>query len=214
VRQALFLLPDMALFLAICRMASAGVHRSRTSLFFFVCVWFLFSIATVVVEEAATPALYPKVYFQLLLFALGASAPAQWAAAQGMPRWGEAISLVAITAGIYLGPRFHWSLSPMPYLAAVGVLFICAAFHAEGQDRLLWGGVGLCLVLNGAGVLLARKFASGPAAYEWLALACAAIWIVMAWKIGPTPDAIVNPEKLALVPSARILFGLARSGRV
>lgn len=216
MKQVVLLLPDAALFVVLCRMAAVGLWRERTALFIFLCVWFLFCLSTIVIDKAAphTGGQYAFIYSLLQFSAITALIPAAWIAGSNAAPHSQLASTVAAFAGagifVFL---LHRAPLSFVFLAGYGAAFVVLSFGAADPDRVLLRAIGTYLIVFVAGVFLARKFGHGPAAYEWVAFACAAIWIFLALKITPTHDAIVSPAALALTPRARLFFGIARAAR-
>jgi len=90
-----------------------------------------------------------------------------------------------------------------------GAIFICTSFHLDDPDQLLWRYVRVYFLTFAGGTLLGWE--SGDYGFFlFAALFETAVWLVLDFALGPTPDALINIGKLAPTSFARAGFGLAR----
>jgi hypothetical protein len=218
VTQAFLLLPDLALFLVLYRMAGVGLHRTRTGMFVFLSAWLLFSVALVIVSSPSPvhTVLFARIFRFGLLACSMICAPALLSAADRIDRlprdWRIAVAPILIFSFVIILNIHSWTTKPFYLCAWVAVVFLIASFGAGEPDATLWRGVGAFLLVFGVGSLLVYRF-RGSSAYDWVIIAGSLVWIALALSIDRTPDAIINPEKLALVPMARLAFGMLRGAR-
>jgi hypothetical protein len=214
MRHAILLLPDVALVIVLCRMAFVGLARERAAMFTFLCAWLAFSLSTLILGQAVphSSELYARIYLWLIAGVALVAVPALYQASRHLvahPSIAAAVpALAALAAGLVL--ELVSRKTPSPALAALaassfaavilGAVFFCAAWEASPPDLVLRLGVGGYLLAFGFGLLLARLYGRGPAAFEPVAVLCAAAWLALAWFLAPTPDALVNDELLALSP--------------
>jgi len=205
--SALYLLPNLALFAVLCRMIAVGLHLERPALFVFLHAWFAYSLIT---QFAQSPALHLGVWL-FAVPAIGIATKRIFA----VPRCGMWPALSACgglcAAGTLCGPVLaRWGVSPSMFAFTLscwlaitaGTIFLFASLvrpEASGDpDRKLWRGMGAHFLVLGGGMQILAASAAAAAWFFLLPLATAAIWLLLAWFIAPTPDAIVNEERLAI----------------
>jgi len=212
--SALYLLPNLALFAVLLRMIAVRLHLERPALFIFLHAWFAYSLIT---QFAQSPALHLGVW----LFAIPAIFTATKKLLIGSHLW-PAPALALCAAGTLCGPVLaRWGSSPSMLAFTVscwlaitaGTIFLLASARAQDPDRKLWCGAGTHFVVLGGGMQVLAASAAAAAWFFLLPLATSAIWLLLAWFIAPTPDAIVATERLALSRQVPPQVVLARKGR-
>ena len=205
--SALYLLPNLALFAVLCRMIAIKLHLERPALFVFLHAWFAYSLIT---QLAQHPALHlgvwlfgvPAVFLASKKLLAGSRlwpAPALALCAAGtlcgpvLSRWGTSTEMLAFTLSCWLG-------------VTTGTIFLAASFRAEHPDRKLWRGVGGYFFVLGGGMQILAASAAAAGWFFLLPLATAAF-------LAPTPDALVNKERLAIAGGAyrRMTLSIARA---
>jgi len=202
--DAVYLFPDAALFLVLLRLVFVHAHITCPREFAFLVAWWTYCVLSLhshfpaaghlVVWAAALPLLWSATSDALSGARRGWAAPALALCAAGAmasrvgARWGASAEMAASVTSWWLA------------IVAGAVLLAAALRNASTDDcgqRRLRAGIGAYLVLYGGGVELIAAF--GDAGWLLpLALLCAALWLALAVFIGPTPEALINPEKLAL----------------
>jgi len=196
---ALYLIQLLALFLVILRMTWTGLDRERPAEFILLWAWLIFSIVTLASS-------WSLLYFAVWAFAAPAifSASARLASldekatcalvlifcamcSQEIIRaWGQGAELVA-----FLG--FSW-------IAMLGgaVLALAGLADEPGAARRLRLGIGGSFLFYFGGLQILAAFDVADA-FGLVIAGSAAIWLLLAWFIAPTPDALFNLEKLGIV---------------
>ena len=204
--HSLYLLPNLALFAVLCRMIAVKLHLERPALFVFLHAWFAYSLIT---QFAQHPALHLGVW----LFAAPAIFLASKKLLAGSRLW-PAPALALCAAGALCGPVLsRWGISAEMlaftlscWLAVTtGTIFLAASLRAEHPDRKLWCAVGAHFFVLGGGMQILAASAAAAAWFFLLPLVTAAIWLALACSLGPTPDALINEDRLAIARSAGTL---------
>ncbi|GEM_PF-5515234 len=220
-----------ALALLLAQMRRAQLHRAERSFFCFFAAW-LAACATWLVLDLESSPLAPALYLALNLVPFLFAAPALARAARqlvcvppassGEEQESAAVAIIwpfvaLVAVGVSGREVFlHW---PDPAAAAhivafnaaawwgavAGAIFLASSFCEEpGARRTLARGVGVYLAMYHGGQLLIAAVQAPLAALQLLLFAAAAAAVALAFHIGPRPDALVNPEVLAVVPAGRL----------
>jgi len=213
--DAVYLLPDAALYLVLLRLVIVNAHHSCPREFFFLVSWWTYSLLSLhsqfpaaghVVALAGALPLVQAATRELLSGALSS-----WAApALALCAAGALASQIAARWGG--SPELAWIVVSWWLAALFGGALLVGAFKRSptGQAAVLRAGIGAYLVLYGGGAALAAAF--GSAAWiAGLALVTTALWLALAWGVEPTPDALINENILALSPCASLSPGLETS---
>ncbi|HLZ92958.1 MAG TPA: hypothetical protein VKQ28_14690 [Candidatus Acidoferrum sp.] len=221
MRYGLHLLPNAFLLIALLRMTLVGMAGQRCAMFFFLCVWLIFSVSALFLGQVwpIESREYAVRFFILLLPTWLCSAPALWIASRRL-----AFSHLATAAAVLLmamaACRFavlNASMSPIAKLLAmncwaavvVGTNFLLASAAAEGADLYLWRCCGMFFLIFGFGYLAIGMVRPGEWAMRIFILAGAATWCALAYFIGPRPEHLFNLDKLGVIWPLAKLFGIA-----
>jgi hypothetical protein len=224
MRYGLHLLPDAFLLIALLRMTYVGLAAQRRAMFFFLCVWLIYSLAALFLSQIwpVNSPQYAHRFFFLSLLAWLCGAPALWIASRTVIQsfWHTVVVLLVL---LLASLASHFALlnslmSPIAKMLAsncwIAVVFASvfwfASVGAESPDLYLWRCCGVFFLLFGFGYLFIGMLRPGVWAYVCLVLAAAVVWTALAWFIGPHPEHLFNLEKLALAPAAFRIPALAR----
>jgi hypothetical protein len=225
VKEFIYLAPDAALLFVLMRMAGVRLAGERPAFFVFLCAWWAFSITSMVMAQRWAPGspLYVKWFAYLTLATWAFAALPLFRAARRIPLPSYRCILIFLAIGLAafaaerIFARADHSVSVSTQVAScwiavvVGAVFLCAAWKAEQPDVALWTGAGAYFVIYGGGILLAGQWPGGRALFPAIAGAATLTWLALAYYIGPHADHLFNVDKLALLPFARRVFGIARS---
>jgi hypothetical protein len=225
MRYGLHLLPDAFLLIALLRMTYVGLAAQRCAIFFFLCVWLIYSLAALFLSQiwpVSSPQ-YAHRFFFLSLLAWLCGVPALWIASRTVIQsLGHTVVVLLVLLLASLASHFallNSSMSPIAKMLAINCwiavvfasVFWFSSVKAESTDLYLWRCCGVFFLLFGFGYLFIGMFRTGVWAYVCLVLAAAVVWTALAWFIGPHPEHLFNLEKLALVPSLRLRIAIART---
>jgi hypothetical protein len=221
MRYGLQLLPDAFLLVALLRMTFVGLAAQRRAMFFFLCVWLVFSVVTLFLGQIwpVGSHAYALRFFLLLLPTWLCAGPALWQASRQMSAR-HLVVAAAVTVMAMAASHFaleNSSLSSIAKLLAmncwaavvVGSSFFFASMRTEGADLYLWRCSGIFFLLFGFGYLLIGMVRPGEWAMRVFILAGAAAWCALAYFIGPRPEHLFNLEKLGIIWPLAKYFGIA-----
>lgn len=222
MRYTLQLLPDALLLLALLRMTFVGLAGQRRAMFVFLLAWLIYSFLLLFLGQIwpVSARSYVLWFFLLSIPAWLCATPALWIASRRLSTW-HAIFILLILWIAAQGSRLALLNASMSWTAKLlvincwiagiaGAIFFFASVRAESPDLYLWRCTGIFLLLFGFGYLLIGMVRPGPWAQAVFVIAGAAVWFALAWLIGPRPEHLVNPEKLATVSSFRPGVAVAR----
>lgn len=219
MRYGLLLLPNAFLLVALLRMTFVGMATQRTSMFFFLCIWLLYSFVALFLGQIwpiGTHA-YNVRFFWLSLPAWLCASPALWIASRRLTS-GRAATVLCVFAMAVAASRFamlNASMSSTAKLLSIncfaavvaGSIFALASLAAEGADRTLWCCTGIFFLIYGFGYLAIGMAQPGQWAMHVFILAGAAAWWALFYFIGPRPEHLFTLEKLGIIWSVAKAFG-------
>lgn len=217
MRYGIHLLPDAFLLIALLRMTFVGLAVERRAIFFFLCAWLVYSFVALFLGQI-WPTDTREYAVRFLAFSAAAwccATPALWIASRAAARSLAHTAVILLVALMASGAaRLALSTSTTTTLAKLlalnywiavvaGTIFWFASVKAESPDLYLWRCCGVFFLVYGFGYLFIGMLRPGAWAYVSLVLSVTIVWIALAWFLGPHPERLFNPEKLALVPSTQ-----------
>jgi hypothetical protein len=218
VKEAIYLLPDAALFFVLARLVSLRLVREQLGLFVFLSAWFGYSLALELGAQYLPPGSleYRKAFFLATVLVWCCALPALWAPGRVIigsgwagSAWRMAGVLAAagatalLTRVAFARAGNSWSarsLAASAWLAIfAGAIFFAASFGMPHAELVLRRGAGLFFALYGFGILAAALVDRGRYSYLAVAVAGAIIWTATFYFLTPRPGLLFNPEKLGLV---------------
>lgn len=229
MKPLLYLAPNLALFIVLYRMVGARLHVHCWAVYLFLCGWLIYSLTALMytaVHPVSSPG-YAAMYFRLTCMAWLLALPAIFqATAQLVRRPAAAWSLLAVVAVVAAAAWLIQQLFQRPgggslsttalgltaFAAALaGAIFLFAGLStslATSHSSLMFRGIGAYFLVFSFGSLAARAWGNSYRATDVVLLAGVAVWLLLAWWIAPTGDALVNEQKLAVIG-----FGFSRAAR-
>lgn len=220
MRYGLLLLPDLCLLVALLRMTRWGMATQRREMFFFLCVWLVYSFVILFVGQIwpMNTHAYNVRFFSLALPAWLCAAPALWQASRRFTV-GYAIAAFCVCVFGLIASKFivlHATMNSTAKLlalncwasAVVGSTFLLASRGAEGADRFLWFFSGIFFLVYGYGYMAIGMARPGAWAIKVFVLAGAVTWCALAYYMGPRPEHLFNLEKLGVIWPLAKAFGI------
>src|SRR6266404_2704800 len=118
MRYGLDLLPNLVLLVALLRMAFVGMASQRTSMFFFLCAWLVYSLVTLFMGQIWLDYshAYNVAFFSFSLPAWLCAIPALWIASRRLS-CGNAVIVLCVFAMAAAASRFAMLNSSMIWTA-------------------------------------------------------------------------------------------------